>query len=95
MEDQKVQLASLNFCSSGNIAYLTSQIGNREIWFKADLSEKFCDDKRAAESLIRRMKSNHSTTTTPKHFTTEVKDISVLTKSISKELGISDILDKL
>jgi hypothetical protein len=27
----------------------------------------------------------------PKHFTTEVKDISGLTKSISKELGISDI----
>jgi hypothetical protein len=37
------------------------------------------------------MKFNHSTTTTPKHFTTEVKDISELTKSISKELGIADI----
>ena len=91
MEEQKVQLASLNFCSSGNIAYLTSKIGNGEIWFKADLSEKVFDDKRAAESLIRRMKSNHSTTTTPKHFTTEVKDISGLTKSISKVLGIRDI----
>ena len=95
MEDHKVQLASLNFCSSGNIAYLTSKIGNGEIWFQADLSEKAFDDKRAAESLIRRMKSNHSTTTMPKHFTTEVKDISGLTKSISKERGISDILDKL
>ena len=91
MEKQKVQLASLNFCSSGNIAYLTTKIGNGEIWFKADLSEKVFDDKKAAESLIRRMKSNHSTTTIPKHFTTEVKDISGLTKSISKELGISDI----
>jgi hypothetical protein len=91
MEEQKVQLASLNFCSSGNIAYLTSKIGNGEIWFKADLSEKDFDDKRTAESLIRRMKFNHSTTTTPKHFTTEVKDISELTKSISKELGITDI----
>jgi hypothetical protein len=60
MEDHKVQLASLNFCSSGNIVYLTSKIGNGEIWFKADLSEKVFDDKRAAESLIRRMKSNHS-----------------------------------
>jgi hypothetical protein len=91
MEKQKVQLASLNFCSSGSIAYLTTKIGNGEIWFKADLSEKVFDDKKAAESLIRRMKSNHSTTTIPKHFTTEVKDISGLTKSISKELGISDI----
>ena len=31
------------------------------------------------------------TTTTPQHFTTEVKDISGLTKSISKELRLSDI----
>jgi hypothetical protein len=32
MEKQKVQLASLNFCSSGNIAYLTTKIGNGEIY---------------------------------------------------------------
>jgi hypothetical protein len=37
------------------------------------------------------MKSNHSTTTIPKHFTREVKDISELIKSISKEQGITDM----
>jgi hypothetical protein len=37
------------------------------------------------------MKSNRSTITTPKQFTTEVKDSSGLNKSISKALGISDI----
>jgi len=63
-----------------------SKVGNGEIWFTTDLSEGIFDDERTAESLIRRMKSNHSTTTIPKQFTTKVKDLYGLTKSVSKEL---------
>ena len=82
----------LSLTPAGNLAYLSTH--NQDIWYKARMVDNVFEDRRAAENLLRRMKSClGNTSTIPTEFNTDVRDREIL-RSVAKELGITEGLIK-
>ena len=88
MEEYDLKLASLSFTSSGNVAYLMSNNRGKELWYRAELAHNVFDDKKAADNLLRRMRSSFGAQSIPSDFSTEIKEKEAICRTIGKELGI-------
>lgn len=90
LTDFELELAHLTFTSGENVAFMKSNTGNSLLWFRVELSTSVFDDKRAADNLLRRMRSCPAITGIPSDFEKELRLDAALAIEISKQLGISD-----
>lgn len=89
--EARLRLIDLELSSKGNVAYMLDEeatIG--DVWYKADINSGVMVDKRAAESLLRRLQTVNCSRTIPCNFVSLAGDRQGIMRAAAKALGIPE-----